>query len=176
MPKLIVRQRPEAIEQQARDYVKSYILLPSGLLGLVSMIGGVGGLGYQLVASDSYTWVTFYASTALILWGVVIGVAQTRYHRFLLQQFPEVWAARMRSATAKKGRRSKTEGEPPHIDHPGRQWAPVVYVLGTGMTLGASWAAVMFGQVDGVPAVLLPWAGFFWARLFFWRGHIDPQS
>lgn len=172
MPKLITKPRPEQIVQQAQYYVKSYILLPSGIVGLICMIGGVGGLGYQLLATDNYTWSTFYQSTGLIVLGVVMGIAQTRYHQFLLQQFPEVLAARMRTATAKKGSKVKKDAELPRIDHQGRQFIPVAYLLGTVLILGASWFATMMGQVDGVPALLLPWAGFYWARLFFWRGRV----
>ncbi|MGA6829001.1 hypothetical protein ACO9S2_15495 [Nitrospira sp. NS4] len=172
MPKLITRPRPEQIVQQAQDYVKSYILLPSGIVGLICMIGGVGGLGYQLLATDSYTWGTFYQSTGLIVLGVLMGIAQTRYHQFLLAQFPEVLAARMRTATAKKGSKVKKDADLPSIDHQGRQLIPGAYFLGTALILGSSWLATMMGQVDGVPALLLPWAGFYWARLFFWRGRV----
>ena len=98
MPKLITVQRPEQITRQAQDYVKTYILIPSGLVGLVSMLGGVAGLGYQLFATDLYTWQTFLQSTALIALGAALGFAQSRYHFYLLQTFPDVLAARVRSA------------------------------------------------------------------------------
>ena len=175
MPKLITVQRPEQIAEQAKSYVKTYILLPSGLLGFVSMIVGVAGLGYQLVATDSYTWGTFSQSSALILLGVGMGLAQTKYHQYLLQTFPEILAARIRSAVTKdnkKAKKGKTEGPVPTIDHAGRQFVPPLYALGAGVILGASWLAVSIGQVALVPAVLLPWAGFYWARLFFWRGRV----
>ncbi|MEQ1793757.1 MAG: hypothetical protein ABL970_06145 [Nitrospira sp.] len=171
MPKLITVQRPEQITRQAQDYVKTYILIPSGLVGLVSMLGGVAGLGYQLFATDLYTWQTFLQSTGLIVFGVALGFAQSRYHFYLLQAFPDVLAARIRSAT-KKGKKSVKEGEPPQLAHPGKQFVSAAYLLGTGVVLGASWLAISRGQVMIVPAVLLPWAGFYWARLFFWRGRV----
>lgn len=172
MSKLIARQKPEQIVQQAQYYVKSYILLPSGVVGLICMVGGVGGLGYQLLATDNYTWGTFYQSTGLIVLGVVMGIVQTRYHQFLLAQFPEVLAARMRTATAKKGSKVKKDSDIPVIDHQGRQLIPAAYTVGAGVILGSSWFATMMGQVDVAPALLLPWAGFYWARLFFWRGRV----
>lgn len=172
MSKLIARPRPEQIVQQAQYYVKSYILLPSGIVGLICMVGGVGGLGYQLLATDNYTWGTFYQSTGLIVLGVAMGLVQTRYHQFVLAQFPEVLAARMRIATAKKGSAAKKNTDIPAIEHQGRQLIPVAYVAGTALILGASWLAAVLGQVDAVPALLLPWAGFYWARLFFWRGRV----
>lgn len=171
MPKLITVQRPEQVTRQARDYVKTYILIPSGLVGLVSMLGGVAGLGYQLFATDLYTWQTFLQSTGLIALGVALGFAQSRYHWYLLQTFPDVLAARVRSAT-KKGKKAGKESEASQIVHRGKQFVSVAYLLGTGVLLGVSWLATSMGQVMIVPAILLPWAGFYWARLFFWRGRV----
>lgn len=171
MPKLITVQRPEHTTKQAQDYVKTYILIPSGLVGLVSMLGGVAGLGYQLFATDQYTWQTFLQSTGLIALGAALGFAQSRYHFYLLQTFPEVLAARIRSAT-KKGKKVVKEGDVPQLVHPGKQFVSLAYLLGTGLLLGMSWLATSMGQVMIVPAILLPWAGFYWARLFFWRGRV----
>jgi len=171
VPKLITVQRPEQISKQAHDYVKTYILIPSGLVGLVSMLGGVAGLGYQLFATDLYTWQTFLQSTGLIALGVSLGFAQSRYHWYLVQTFPEVLAARIRSAT-KKGKKAVKESDAPQLAHPGKQFVPMAYLLGTGVLLGVSWLAISMGQVMAVPAILLPWAGFYWARLFFWRGRV----
>jgi hypothetical protein len=169
VPKLVTVHRHEEVMRQAHDYVKSYILFPSGLLGLVSMVGGVGALGYQLMASDSYTWGTFYQSSALILLGVVMGVWQTTYHQYLLRRFPDVFAARMRAASSRKGRKAAGDTGTVTFDHAGRRLIPFAYVAGGALLIGsAAWAA-MAGEVIGVAAVLLPWAGFYWARLFFWR-------
>ena len=88
MPKLVTVHRHDEITRQAHDYVKSYILFPSGLLGLVSMIGGVGALGYQLLATDGYTWVTFYQSSGLILLGVVVGWYKQRIINIFCAAFP----------------------------------------------------------------------------------------
>ena len=173
MPKLVTVRRPEEIRSQAKEYVKSYILFPSGLVGLLCLIGGVGVLGYQLIASDAYTWDTFYQSSALIVLGVVLGLAQTRYQQYLLREFPEVFAARMRSASIKQiGRqagKAKREPEPLTIRHPGRGFVPTAYASGMSLLFGGAIVAAVYGQVSPVPALLLPWAGFYWARLFFWR-------
>ncbi len=172
MPKLITVQRPEQITKHAQDYVKTYILIPSGLVGLVSMLGGVAGLGYQLFATDQYTWTTFLQSTGLIALGAALGFTQSLYHSYLLQSFPEVLAARIRVATAKQSKKGAKPPEPPVLDHPGRSLIPMAYMLGVGVMLGGAWLALSIGQVSIVPAILLPWAGFYWARLFFWRGRV----
>lgn len=172
MPRLITVHRPEQIMQQAHEYVKSYILFPSGLVGLICLIGGVGGLGYQLITADSYTGNTFYQSSGLIVLGVVMGVAQTRYHQYLLRRFPEVLAARMRKSSTKQRAKAKKEPQPGTINHPGRPFIPLAYVAGVTILVGSAMAAFMDGQVAIVPALLMPWAGFYWARLFFWRSVI----
>ena len=41
MPKLVTVLRPEKIDEQARYYVRSYILFPAGTIGL-SLPGRVG--------------------------------------------------------------------------------------------------------------------------------------
>lgn len=169
VPRLVAVHRSEQIMQQAHDYVKSCILFPSGLLGLICLIGGVGGLGYQLIAADSYTWDTFYQSSGLIVLGVSIGVAQTRYHQYLLRQFPAVLAARMRRGSTRQRAKMKRETQSPAIDHPGRQFIPPAYLAGVTILVGSAVAVFMYGQVNMVPALLMPWAGFYWARLFFWR-------
>ena len=169
MPKLFTVRRREEIVQQAHDYVKSYILFPSGLVGLICMIGGIGGLGYQLMSTDTYTWGTFYQSSGLIVLGVVLGVLQTRYHQFLLRRYPDVFAARMRVAAVKQGRKERKDPHVQAIDHPGRRLIPIAYALGIAGLVGASLSAVLIGQVSAAAAFLIPWAGFYWARLFFWR-------
>ena len=103
--------------------------------------------------------------------GAALGFAQSRYHFYLLQSFPDVLAARIRSAT-KKGKKGVKEAEAPQIVHPGKQFVSAAYILGTAVLLGVSWLATSMGQVMMVPAILLPWAGFYWARLFFWRGRV----
>ncbi len=173
MPKLVTVWREQDIQAQARHYVRSYILFPSGLLGLVCMIGGLGSLGYQLVASSTYTWTTFTVSSALLLVGALCGWVQTRYHRYLLATVPEVFAARMRSAVQRTKKKAKSESAVPEIQHSGRGLVSLAYLLGVSLLLGGSVWAVMYGSMDVVPALLMPWAGFYWGKLFFWRGVVS---
>jgi len=173
VPKLVSRWRKEEIEVQAKHYVRSYILFPSGLLGLVCMLGGLGGLAYQFVASSSYTWTTFLASSGLLVVGGLCGVAQTIYHRYLLKTVPEAFAARMRTAAGKQGKKANVVPEQTRIDHPGRAFVPLGYVGGLSFLLACSALALVNGKVDALPAILMPWAGFYWGKLFMWRGVIQ---
>ena len=43
------------------------------------MVCGVGGLGYQLIATDTYTWGTFIQSSGLLLLGGMLGWLQTSF-------------------------------------------------------------------------------------------------
>lgn len=172
MPKLVTVWRQQEIAEQARHYVRSYILFPAGVVGLVCMIGGVGSLGYQLLADNTYTWTTFLSSSGLLGVGALFGWAQARYHRYLLAQVPEVFAARMRVAVARTSKKVKAEPEVPSIVHPGRRFVPLAYMGAIAMIFGASGTALFQGSLDVLPAVLMPWAGFYWAKLFSWRGVI----
>jgi hypothetical protein len=173
MPKLVTRWREKDIHEQARYYVRSYILFPAGVVGLVCMIGGIGALGYQFVTTNTYTAATFWQSSLLIVAGALCGWVQTRYHRYLLASFPHVFAARLRTAVRQQGKKAKGETTEVSIEHPGRRLVPLGYAIGLMLLWGASAATVMYGNVDPVPAIVMPWAGFYWAKLFFWRGIVS---
>ncbi|MBH0203618.1 MAG: hypothetical protein HP496_15285 [Nitrospira sp.] len=169
MPKLINVHSPQQTMQQAQEYVKTYILVPSGLLGLICVIGAVGGLAYQWLSTDSYSWETFYQSSALFISGIGLGAVQTLYQRYLLREFPEVLAARMKEGLSRQRGTLKKRSDATTIEHPGREFVPFAYLLGILLLLGGTIAAVTYERVSIVPALLMPWAGYYWARLFLWR-------
>lgn len=175
MPKLVTVLKPEKIDEQARYYVRSHILLPAGTIGLICMVGGIGSLAYQLIVNHSYSWLTFVTSSVLIVVGALCGWGQARYHRYLFSTFPEVYAARLRTAVAQRNRKVKAKIEPdvPSIEHPGRGFVTAISIAGAVLIFGASAVAIIRGELDPFPAVLVPWAGFYWAKLFSWRGVVD---
>ncbi|BCA53629.1 conserved membrane protein of unknown function [Nitrospira sp. KM1] len=173
MAKLVAMWRGEEIQAQAKQYVRSYILFPSGILGMVCMVAGVAGLGYQLFSSGSYTWTTFVMSSVLLLVGILFGWVQTRYHRYLLDTVPDVFAARIRMAVQRTGKKQKTASQATAIDHAGRNFVPVAYLGGIATLLGASTWALTEGSLSPLPALMMPWAGFYWGKLFFWRGIVQ---
>ncbi|HSF66363.1 MAG TPA: hypothetical protein VLA67_02935 [Nitrospiraceae bacterium] len=175
MPKLVTVLRPEKIDEQARYYVRSHILFRAGTIGLICMVGAMGSLGYQLVMNHTYSWLTFLSSSALLVLGGLCGWGQARYHRYLFKTFPEVYAAKLRSAVALRNRKAKVKTEPevPSIEHPGRGFVTAISIAGGVVIIGASAVAIVRGDLDPLPAVLVPWAGFFWAKLFCWRGVVD---
>ncbi|MEO8339088.1 MAG: hypothetical protein ABI604_05125 [Nitrospirota bacterium] len=173
MPKLVTVLRPEKIDEQARYYVRSHILLPAGTIGLIFLVGGIGALGYQLLVNHTYSWMTFLSSSILIAVGAACGFGQGRYHRYLFKRFPEVYAAKLRTAVAQRTRKAKPEPEVPTIEHPGRGFVTVISIAGAALIFGASAAGLMYGDLDLLPSVLVPWAGFYWAKLFCWRGVVE---
>jgi hypothetical protein len=105
----------------------------------------------------------------LLLIGGTLGWVQTRYHQYLLVEHPGHFAGRMRVFARRGAQRQKREGPEPSLNHPGRALVPWGYVLGVATILGAATLSTIRGQVYYIAAFLLPWAGFFWAKTFFWR-------
>jgi len=173
MPKLVTILRPEKIDEQARNYIRSHILLPAGTIGLVCLVGGLGSLGYQLLVNHTYSWVTFLTSSILLAVGAACGFGRARYHRYLFTAFPEVYAAKMRTAVAQRNRKARAEPEAPAIEHSGRGYVTAISIAGAVLIFGSSALAIIYGKLDPIPAVFVPWAAFYWAKLFCWRGVVD---
>ncbi len=174
MPKIITAKRAESEVEKAREYVKVHILLPSGLLGLITMLAGVFALIYQFVV-ETYNWRTFLESSGLLLVGGILGWAQTRYHQYVLREYPRLFASRLRAPRLGQ-KRVKKELRARTVEHPGQKLVPWLYVLGIGLLLAASIAGWRVGPLDYIAAFFLPWAGFFWAKLFFWRRVLGPAK
>lgn len=169
MPKIITARRIEGETDRAREYVKTHILFPSGLLGLIFMVAGTLALIHQFM-SEAYGWRPFVETSGLILAGAALGWGQTRYHQYLLREHPAHFAGRMKMFSQPKMKRPKRDVLAQSLDHPGRHLVPWGYLAGIGLLVGASTATALFGHLYYVAAFLMPWMGFFWAKMFFWRG------
>jgi hypothetical protein len=168
MPKIITSRRREGAHEKAIEYVKSHILFPSGLLGLIFMVAGMAALAYQFMAM-TYDAGTFAESFGLLVMGAFLGWAQTRYHQHILREDPGYFAARLRLHSKTGQKRPRKEYSAP-LGHRGRQFVPLYYLSAVSVVLGASAWSAFVGRTYYVAAFLMPWAGFFWAKLFFWRG------
>lgn len=173
MPKIITAKRAENEVEKAREYVKVHILFPAGVLGLIAMLAGVFALIYQFVV-ETYNWRTFLESSGLIVAGGVLGWVQTRYHQYVLREYPRLFASRLRAPRLGQ-KRVKKELQARTAEHPGQKLVPWLYMLGIGLLLAASIVGWRVGPLDYIAAFFLPWAGFFWAKLFFWR-RVLPQG
>ena len=173
MAKVITTKRLEGEVDKAHEYIRTHILFPSGLLGLLAMVVGILALIYQLIVG-TYALETFTFSSGLLLLGVIVGWGLTKYQQFLLRDYPAYFASRMKTATQRSLRKAKKPVADVIIDHKGRGLIPLGYVIGIILFLGLSALCVMSGFLDGMAAFALPWAGFFWAKMFFWKGIISP--
>ena len=171
MAKVITTKRLEGEVEKAQDYVRTHILFPSGMLGLIAMVVGVLALLYQLIVG-TYDLHTFTQSSGLLVVGMLIGWGQTKYHQFLLREFPTYFSSRMKSAAQRSLHRAKKQIADVTVSHKGRGLVPLWYVIGIVIFLGLSALSVNSGSLDAMAAFALPWAGFFWAKMFFWKGII----
>lgn len=177
MPKIVSAKRLETETDRARAYVKAHILFPAGLLGLASMVVAVVSLAYQLIGG-SYSMDTFFHSSGMLIVGGIFGWAQTRYHRFLVREYPWHFASRMKTMLQRrqKAKRTRREQSDPEPDHSGRSLVPYLYLAGFGGLLGLGALGASAGTVDYLAAFVLPWAGFFWAKMFFWRRELRIEQ
>lgn len=168
MPKLVTLKRQESEVEKAHEYVKTHMLVPASVLGLVCVVSSAAALVYQFI-TETYGVRALEETTGLLAAGALLGWGQTRYHRYLLREFPGHFANRLRVFERTGTKKTKKDVAAVVLDHPGRSLVPLFYVLGVGVLLGLSGFSVAGGSVDKVAAFLMPWAGFFWAKLFFWR-------
>jgi hypothetical protein len=169
MPKIITTRRLEGESEKAREYVRTHIVLPSSVLGLIFMVAGMAALVYQFLYI-SYDWRTFAESAGLLLTGMLFGWAQTRYHHYLLREFPGTFAGRFRLFAQNRAKRPRKAMTVPPIEHPRRNLVPLGYALGAAVLFIAAAMSSTLGQTYYVAAFLLPWVGFFWAKVYCWRG------
>ena len=86
MAKVITTKRLEGGIDKAHDYIRTHILFPSSLLGLIAMVVGVLGLLYQLIMG-TYRWETFSFSSGLLLLGVIIRLGS--------DEIPKIYSSRI---------------------------------------------------------------------------------
>ncbi len=175
MPKVITARRQDDETEKAQEFVRTYILFPSSLLGLIAIVVGVIALGFQLW-SGTYGWETFTYSSGLIVAGVLLGLIQTKYQQYLLREFPGYFANRMKAYTQRSIRKAKKAVSDVSIEHRGRGLVPLWYLLGIVTFFTLSGFAVATGFLEPVAAIALPWAGYFWAKMFFWKGLVLPPG
>ena len=175
MGKVITAKKKEGDAEQAQIYIRTYILFPAGVMGLLTMVIGTVALVYQLIF-DTYDEWTFAMSSMLLVVGIIFGWGQTRYHRFILRQYPEFFASRMKSSAVRSVTRGKKMPVEVKIDHPIRKVMPFAYILCYGTLLGLSGWSFSTGSLEYMPAFFLPWAGFFWGKLFTWHKVIPPTG
>jgi len=175
MGKIITAKRTEGEEERAQQYIRTYILFPSGLMGLLAMVIGVLSLVYQLII-ETYNEMTFVQSSGLLVVGMILGWGLTQYHKHILRTHPEFFASRMKKMSQSGPPKPKKSTQEVELTHTGRGLVPLWYFLGISLLIGLSIWSMSTDSLDYMASVSLPWAGFFWGKLFSWRKVIPPVA
>ena len=167
MPRIITARHRESESERARSYIKSRLMLPTIPLAMVALLTGYGGMA-GLWFEGKLTAQALLSSTVLFLVGVVLGWGHTRYECYLIRVCPEYFARKHKLLeAAKEYRRPKRDLARGGPTHPGRVWVPIIYGAAVSGVLGISIS--MADQLGVYAAFFLPWAGYFNAKVIFWR-------
>jgi hypothetical protein len=172
MPRIITTRHRESETERARNYIKSRLMLPTIPLAMVALLTGYGGMAV-LWFDGKLTAQALGSSTALFLFGVILGWAHARYERYLIRVSPEYFARKHKLLEAakeyKRPKRDLPSGGP---NHPGRAWVPIIYAVAISSVLGLS--VFLADQLGVYAAFFLPWAGYFNAKVISWRTLFAP--
>ncbi|MEK6549125.1 MAG: hypothetical protein AABZ51_03395, partial [Nitrospirota bacterium] len=88
--------------------------------------------------------------------------------RYLLATCPEHLARKQKILEAAKDyKKVKRDTPAARIDHPGRRFVLALYVVGILAQFVVT--GYYLGQIGAYAAIFLPWAGYFNAKVIFWR-------
>jgi hypothetical protein len=167
MPKILTIRRREDERERARLYLKSRLMLPTIPLGMVTLLAGYGDMVLMWIQNE-LTPQALLGSTILVLCGAFWGWGHARYERYLVGACPEYFARKQKQLeSAKEYKRVKRDFPATGPLHPGRRFALGMYVVGIAFQAGIS--LYYLGHVGVYAAIFLPWAGYFNAKVIFWR-------
>jgi len=168
MPKIITARRREDERDRARQYLRSRLMMPTIPLGMVTLLVGYGDVAVMWL-QDALTPRALLGSTILFCSGALWGWGHVRYERYLVAVHPDYLARKQKWLdAAKEYKKVKRDGPTGGLEHPGRRVALAIYVVGALAQCGVT--LFYLGQVDVYAAIFLPWAGYFNAKVIFWRG------
>jgi hypothetical protein len=167
MPKIVTARRREDERERARSYLKSRLMLPTIPLGMVTLLAGYGDMAVMWM-QDELTPPALLGSTVLFFCGAGWGWGHARYERYLVAACPEYLARKQKLLDAAKDyRKVKRDVPTTGPGHPGRRFALAMYAVGVLAQCGIT--LYYLGQVGTYAAIFLPWAGYFNAKVIFWR-------
>jgi small-conductance mechanosensitive channel len=167
MPKIITSRYRESEVERARQYIKVRLMLPTIPMAMVTLLTGYGGLA-MMWFEDRLTASALISGTLLFVTGAVLGWAHVQYERYLVRTAPEYLARKQKLLdAAQQYRRPKTDLTSGGLQHKGRRLVVLAYVLGIGGMLALSVSVV--DRLGIYAAFFLPWAGYFNAKVIFWR-------
>jgi hypothetical protein len=142
-------------------------MFPTIPLGMVTLLAGYGGVA-MMWFHDELTPRALLGSTLIFFFGAILGWGHVRYERYLVRTCPEYLARKQKLLeAAKEFKRARREVPGTGPIHGGRRMVLAAYAVGIVAQFGVT--AYYLEQVGVYPAVFLPWAGYFNARVIFWR-------
>ncbi len=171
MAKLITAKRRESKADKTKTYVQTFIMVPSVLMGMVSLIVGYGGIVFTFM-QDTFTGLTLLDSTGLLFFGALLGWGHARYQHHLFLTYPEHYAGHFQLLTQGARRKRRKKAPRQHtLQHPQPQ--PImhygIYAVGAAMLIIAIVYPIATGRLNVYAAVFLPFAGYFNAKFLVWR-------
>ncbi len=153
-------------KSSAVDHIKNTVLFPSALLGLISIVLGYGSLIYLMFKGRNFAGVMI-DSLVLLGVGLLLGLVQFLYHRFLFDRFPDYYVALRRRGEQIRSRKIKKIETVIKPEHAGRFMVPFFYIAGLAVLVGT--IVFYYQRLNPLSAVFLPLAGFYNLRFFFWK-------
>ena len=86
MGKMITAKRKDNEGEQAQLYIKTHILFPAGLMGLLAMVIGIVALVYQLIIETYDEWT--FAKKVRSFWSLAFSLAGDRHDTIELSFAP----------------------------------------------------------------------------------------
>ena len=166
MVRIVTAKKAESARQKAEMYVKTSIIYPSALMGLVSLVLGYGALIYLLFKGRFFPSIII-DSFVLLGVGVVLGLIQFFHQRFLLDHFPEYYADRRKRMERIRSRQTRKLEIVEKPTYRGHQFVPYVYLVGFSAAVAV--IVLYAGRLNPVSAVFLVLAGIYNIRFFFWK-------
>jgi hypothetical protein len=166
MVRVATVRRAESEQQKAIQYIKTSIVYPSALLGLISLVLGYGALIYLFFKGRFFANVVL-DSFILLGVGVLLGWLQYFYQRYLFENFPEYYAERRRRAERLRSGQARKLAVLEKPNHKGRRIVTYIYI---GAFVGAVAMMITYAtRLNPLSSVFLLLAGFYNVRFFFWK-------
>jgi hypothetical protein len=167
VPKIVTARRREDERDRARLYLKSRLMLPTIPLGMVTLLAGYGDMAVMWM-QDELTPAAVTGSAILFFCGAAWGWGHARYERYLVATCPEYLARKQKILDAAKEYKKVKRGvQAAGPAHPGRRVVLALY--GVGILAQCGMTLYYLGQTGAYAAIFLPWAGYFNAKVIFWR-------
>lgn len=172
MPKIVTAKRREGEMERARRYLKGRLMFPTIPLGMVALLAGYGGV-VMMWLQDELTTGAVLGSTLLFFFGAVLGWGHVRYERYLVKNCPDYLARRQKLLeAAKEFKRARPDVPSTAPIHGGRRLVLAAYAVGICAQFGIT--AYYLEPLGVYAAFFLPWAGYFNAKVIFWRELFAP--